>query len=266
VHEEALTRFRLREPFDHGSRSTGLVADLRAAVPSDGPLSVLDLGAGLGSNFRYLAPRLGGLQAWHLYERRVELLRELPDELGRWAAERSLLNQRTGSSLVLGSWRVQWSLLGPVLPETTADAVVAHGFLDDLGWDGLQDFAEWLTTRRVPFLASANADGRVRLSPGHPFDEVVLEREGTGGDAVEAFAGLLEGYDVRVESTDWNVGSDRPDMAQAVVAEIARLSSHRHEALGWQAERFDQIEQGRLELRIGQQDLLARPRTRPWMG
>ena len=49
---DSLAWLRLAEPFDHAARSAGLVADLRAALPADRPIGIIDLGAGIGSNLR----------------------------------------------------------------------------------------------------------------------------------------------------------------------------------------------------------------------
>src|SRR5882672_1819965 len=44
----------LREPADHAARSMELARALLETLPGDRPLRVLDLGAGSGSNLRYL--------------------------------------------------------------------------------------------------------------------------------------------------------------------------------------------------------------------
>jgi hypothetical protein len=61
----------LREPFDAAARAATLVTELRAHVArgtDDAPLAIVDLGAGAGSNLRYLAPLLGGVQRWRLVD------------------------------------------------------------------------------------------------------------------------------------------------------------------------------------------------------
>jgi hypothetical protein len=254
---DSLAWLRLAEPFDHAARSAGLVADLRAALPADRPIGIVDLGAGIGSNLRYVAPRLGGEQEWLLVDRREQLLEELPDELGRWAAERALPVHRGGDVLYVGPWRVRWSPLGDVFPDVGAHAIVANGYLASLDQAAIQDLADWLVERGVPFLASANPDQRTRISPDHALDDTVLAA--AGPDPVEMLAGLLDGFDVRVESTDWRIGPDQPELQRALIARIGGDAP-------WIAERLEQIDRGRLDVVVGHQELLARPRARGWLG
>jgi hypothetical protein len=253
---DSLAWLRLAEPFDHAARSAGLALDLRKALPADRPIGIVDLGAGIGSNLRYLAPRLGGEQEWHLFDRRPRVLDELPDELGRWAAERALPAHRSGDVLYVGPWQVRWSVLGDVLPDVGAHAVVANGFLASLDQSAIQDLADWLVERGVPFLASANPDQRVRIVPAHARDDSLAP---VVPDPVEMLAGLLDGFDVRVESTDWRIGPDRGELQRALVARVGGDAA-------WVADRLEQIERGRLEIVLGHQELLARPRARGWLG
>ena len=254
---DSLAWLRLAEPSDHAARSEGLVADLRKALPVERPIGLVDLGAGIGSNMRYLAPRLGGEQEWHLFDRRQKVLDELPDELGRWAAEHALPAHRSGDVLYVGPWQVHWSALGETLPDVGAHAIVANGFLASLDQAAIQDLADWLVERGLPFLASANLDQRMRIVPAHALDDAVLLL--AQPDPVEMLAGLLDGFDVRVESTDWRIGPERAELQRALVARVGGDAA-------WAADRIEQIERGRLEIVLGHQELLARPRARGWLG
>src|SRR6185369_8724301 len=81
----------LREPFDAAARATPLVAELRRHIPrgtSAAPFEVVDLGAGAGSNLRYLAPRVGGEQQWRLVDHDRVLLDAALVATSAWAASR----------------------------------------------------------------------------------------------------------------------------------------------------------------------------------
>ena len=79
VGDRAVSRFderwlALREPCDHAARSGALAARFVEAV---GPSPrLVDLGAGTGSNLRYLAPRLPTAQRWLLVDHDPALLRQ----------------------------------------------------------------------------------------------------------------------------------------------------------------------------------------------
>ena len=66
----------LREPADHAARSTALAALLDRHFGRRESLRVVDLGAGQGSNLRWLAPRLSMAQHWLLVDHDEGLLKQ----------------------------------------------------------------------------------------------------------------------------------------------------------------------------------------------
>src|SRR5437764_950592 len=64
----------LREPVDHRSRSPRLAREIARRLMGRPPLHVLDLGAGTGSNLRYLARYLLPIQHWRMVDRDRALL------------------------------------------------------------------------------------------------------------------------------------------------------------------------------------------------
>src|SRR5947207_1786351 len=74
----------LREPADHKARSARLASTIADVLPSVYDLAVLDLGAGTGSNFRYLSRRLERhrRQHWLLVDHDAALLARAEQELG----------------------------------------------------------------------------------------------------------------------------------------------------------------------------------------
>ena len=79
----------LREPADTAARPPDLVDWIAPSLPRDRSVHVLDLATGTGSNLRYLAPRLGGLQQWVLADHDPALLGAMPERLAAWRQETS---------------------------------------------------------------------------------------------------------------------------------------------------------------------------------
>src|SRR5690606_37934264 len=72
----------LREPADHRARAAELLPELGAWWRARRGTHVVDLGAGAGSNLRYLAPRLPGAQWWTLVDRDPALLARAAPPVG----------------------------------------------------------------------------------------------------------------------------------------------------------------------------------------
>jgi SAM-dependent methyltransferase len=91
----------LREPADTAARPPDLVDWIAPSLPRDRSVHVLDLATGTGSNLRYLAPRLGGLQQWVLADHDPALLGAMPERLATWAAANDVAVGTAGKSLTL---------------------------------------------------------------------------------------------------------------------------------------------------------------------
>src|SRR5437899_1031226 len=74
----------LREPADVAARSALLTREVVDAIGRHHPLSILDLGAGTGSNLRYLAGRLPAPQRWLLVDRDPTLLADMRTRTASW--------------------------------------------------------------------------------------------------------------------------------------------------------------------------------------
>ena len=75
----------LREPADHRSRNTDVLAALRAAFARRDEMTIVDLGCGTGSNLRATAPWLGRKQHWLLVDHDPRLLTAARQRLIAWA-------------------------------------------------------------------------------------------------------------------------------------------------------------------------------------
>lgn len=227
----------MREPLDHAARrrAASVLAPLRSALRSacvsseaeeatqrathpgtqaetqtaaramPRALVVLDLGAGTGSNLRFLAPRLGGLQRWHLTDHDVRLLSAAGRATARWARTRTGAppvmtgaapssfatpgreadtTRRAHAFAVFGiDARDRWSADAIPLPEDLralerlpfdrADLVTASALLDLVGEAWLRELVVRCAAAGAAVLWSLDVDGRARLAPADRADRLV---------------------------------------------------------------------------------------------
>ncbi|HSK54074.1 MAG TPA: methyltransferase domain-containing protein [Jiangellales bacterium] len=260
----------LREPADHAARSAGATALLPPLVerlPATRPVRVLDLGCGIGSNVRWLAPRLPAPQHWVLVDHDPALLDHAVASLQGWS---EVLLSVTGHPLSLSDLRS--SDLADI------DLVTGSALLDVLTGPELEHLVAVSASAGTPVLLALSVDGRVTLEPPLPEDAGLRvafdahqrrERDGAhqlGSEAARHARRLLRryGYDVRGAATPWSLGpthaalamtwydgwaaaaaEERPDLAEGAVR--ARTVRRRQAA------------RGELRVQVGHVDLLALP-------
>ena len=99
----------LREPFDHAALNVALARRL-ADRPAGRP-RLIDLGAGTGSLFRYLAPIIGRRQDWVLVDADAALLDDAFGRTAAWARRQGFAATSPGDALLVhtprGLWRMQ---------------------------------------------------------------------------------------------------------------------------------------------------------------
>ena len=272
----------LREPHDAASRSLALAHALARALPPRPRL--IDLGAGTGSLFRWLAPILAGPQSWTLADADRALLARAFEDIAAWAAARGLATTTSDGALLVhtraGAWRIEAEIVdlaGPLgeLRLNRYDAVVCSALLDLVSADWITALAAIL---KKPLLACLSVDGSDSLRPAHPLDRPVLaafhrdQRRHKGlGLALGARAPTVlhaalraRGFAVTSAITDWRIppdAADLLDMLAASHAEVAAraLPARRHAIRAWAGLRARQIDQRRLAMRIGHRDSLALP-------
>ncbi|MGE5154510.1 MAG: class I SAM-dependent methyltransferase [Bdellovibrio bacteriovorus] len=245
----------LREPADHRARSQALVRELVAWLedrPSPGPRQLLDLGAGTGSNLRYLAPRLAGAQEWVCVDQDPELLAALIEQTSTWARAQGLVPNPEAGGLRIQGRRQVWQIAtrrldlavallgGPAaLPLTPGSVVTASALMDLVSEPWLADLIQACRRQGAPLLATLNYDGRVEINPREPLDGLVIAlvnghqgRDKGLGPALGPSApralrrlGEAAGYRCLSAECDWELEPDQPAIQQALVtgwAEAAR--------------------------------------------
>ncbi len=252
----------LREPADHAARPASLLQQLTAAMPEQAPWHIVDLGAGTGSNLRYLAPRLDGNQQWLLLDHDAELLNQA-------------INKAPIANATKVETHVQDISAWP-LPIKDAHLVTAAALLDLVTADWLAQLAQACAQHRLPALLALNYDGRINLSPEHPSDALIIAAVNAhqqsekamglalGPKAVEVARQqfMAQGYQVLVMASDWQLTPAQPALQRALLEgwhEAACAQQPQQAALFdiWLQDRIAQLASS--EIRVGHQDILAIP-------
>ncbi len=263
----------LREPFDLAARNVALARRLADRLPRRP--RVMDLGAGTGSMFRFLAPIIGRGQDWTLVDADAALLDDAFGHTAAWARRHHFAATADGNELLVSTPHGLWRMRAEVrdlaaLPSTRlhdADAVVCSALLDLVS-------ASWLSRLRdalaVPFLACLTADGRDVWRPRHPSDAIVLaafrrdmQRDKGFGPALGTSASGALAATASAQS-DWRIPRPALGMQRALIdatADAARNARPARTAVitEWQEARLRQALRGRLAITIGHRDILVLP-------
>jgi hypothetical protein len=164
-----------REPVDHRSRNPRLGRTLAQHFDGWPSVTVVDLGAGTGSNLRATAPLLPAEQHWTLVDRDQALLDAAVTRLTAWAdaAHPSAggLALRKGPRLINVAFRQAdlardlEAALGPA-----ADVVTAAALFDLVSADFIERLASLLAARQSAFYTVLTYDGDQRWQPEHDAD------------------------------------------------------------------------------------------------
>jgi hypothetical protein len=277
----------LREPSDAAARSAALVATLRSTLEpgtAGAPLAIVDLGAGAGSNLRYLAPLLRGTQHWRLVDHDAQLLDAALATTATWARERGARVRHHGSTLVADAdglelrvqcQRADLARLDAIeLPQ--AGLVTAAALLDLVSQGWLDALARRCHAAGAAVCFALTYDGRTTATPPEPEDAEALELfnrhqcsdKGFGpalgpaapSAAERAFAAL--GFDTATAFSDWHVERQAATLQRALLdgwlGAAAEIAPARRTALeSWHARRTAHVSAGRSELVVGHMDLVA---------
>jgi hypothetical protein len=277
----------LREPFDAAARSAALIAELRTHVArgtAAAPLAVVDLGAGAGSNLRYLAPLLGGAQRWRLADHDRALLDAALAATNAWAKQRGSEVTRTATALEIRGAAFACDVrCEPVeLAELTAvelphgGLVTAAALLDLVSRDWLDKLAQRCRAARAAVSLALTYDGRTTAKPGEPEDAAVLALfnrhqlfdkgfgPALGMRAAAAAEAAFEahGYELRLATSDWLVGPEEHALQLALLegwlgAALEIAPESRLALTSWFERRRAHVLAGRSSLSVGHVDLVG---------
>jgi hypothetical protein len=272
----ALEWLRLREPVDHRSRAVGLIEPLQKWWRARGAARVLDLGSGLGSNVRYLAPRLPGPQRWTLVDQDAGLLSLAP---------------KAGDAAVPGVESIQ-RVRGDLAEEGLravegADLVTASALLDLVSQEWLDALVATCARRKCAALFALSWDGTISWGSGaarsdaDPEDALVLDavrahqrRDKGLGPALGPTAGAAvehafrrTGFRTWTAASPWVLGPADAELARQLVdgcvtPAVELMPEMAHRIYSWAERRRAAVEVGAFQLNVGHLDVLALPDER----
>jgi hypothetical protein len=256
----------LREPADAAARSAALTRRIASEIECHVPLRIVDLGAGTGSNVRYLTSRLPRPQHWLLVDRDEALLEHA--------------RRRTAMAGLVETCEMN---LGPVESLEICSGrhlVTASALLDLVSEGWLQALAGQCRVAGAAALFALTYDGRFECRPAEPEDHVIralMNRHqqrsdkgfgaAAGPDATvcaeRAFAAA--GYHVQRERSDWILDPDARDLQHQLIegwaSAAAEVAPDQLEMIAsWTTRRLAHVEAGRSRIVVGHQDLIAWPR------
>lgn len=277
---------RLREPADAAARNQALTARLIAWRRRHDALSVLDLGSGTGTNFRFLAGALGGKQRWRLLDHDPTLLARAGETLRQWAVRRGMTASDEGETLVLkdntNHYRLEWLCLDlnedweQLAAVPNMRLVTASALIDLVSADWLARLARRCRQWRAALLIVLSYDGSIAWEPTTEDDERVREwinrhqctdkgfGPALGPDAAPTLADLLErlGYRVDLRPSPWLLAAQDAALQTALLdgwTEAVRQIAPGPDTWldDWSRHRRDLIERGHSRLSVGHWDLFA---------
>lgn len=260
----------LREAMDHRSRAHGLAAlaarHLRRKTGGQ-PARVIDLGAGSGSNLRYLAPRLGQPMEWQLIDQDAGLLA---------TAVRTTPLDDDGASRLSTDIVNLAAPLSPVL--AGADLVTASALIDLVSRIWIEKLVEACAQAGAAVLIAVSVDGRIRFSDHDADDDIVCRAiaydqaydkgfgPALGGTAPAVLINALarRGYAVTAQQSDWYIEAGDAVLARALIegwrdAATCQRPDGAERIARWAERRSEDVEQGRTRLRVGHIDVLGLP-------
>lgn len=212
---------RLREPADHRARHPAIAHEVARLFANRQSIAIVDLGSGLGSNLRALAPELPCDQSWRLVDHDLHMLAAARGDLACWAPARrhgeGIVMDVDGRHVEVTTHCLDLAHSVDALFEPRPDLVTAAALFDLVSAQWIDTLADAAARYGVPVYATLTYDGRDSGDPAHPLDAMVLKAlhvhqhrdkgfgPAAGPDAVDVLRKAFESrrFDVRTGPSPW---------------------------------------------------------------
>ncbi len=218
-----------RYPFDAAGRNREIKKQFLELMNSKGKatLSLVDIGAGTGSNCRYWIDRIPQHQHWKLIEQNPAFIKPCLENLTHFAIEQGYHREHhpAGLTMVAGEKHIHIDLLNVSLFEvgiatdlSQTDAITANAVFDLLTREQFDNFIQTITEHPVIFLATLNYGG-MYFTPEHSYDQEFIDLyeqhmrrwqpfgKSMGPACVQLMPEILEKYGLKVHSLEsyWQI-------------------------------------------------------------
>jgi SAM-dependent methyltransferase len=253
----------LREEADFEARAASLLSHFDFS--KSGVLRVIDLGAGTGSNLRYLAPHIPCAQNWTLID-----------------ADRALLDAVSGPAIAvdLNVTLRQLDLMQDLgaVPFDECDLITASALFDLVSEAWVDRLAKKCAEAKIRYgLFATSVDGYISWTPVEPDDNTVsalfnahMRRDKGFGPALgqdapqtieKCFAAA--GYRVFFGDSAWRLAAEDAELQSHLLhgyveASVEQAPEKAEMVRDWAARRRTHIAQGNSELIVGHRDVLVR--------
>jgi hypothetical protein len=277
-----------REAADVRARNISIVNSLREFLDDFEQINVVDLGAGTGALFRYLAPRLSGCQTWRLVDRSDNLLRQSASRLVTWADAKQLTVGGSKDLWCASNAREEYCLfheqkdfgrgLADFSFHSQIHLITASALLDLVSLNWIEELIALCSRIQASFYGSLTYDGKIDWLPSHPSDIKLLRLlnkdqrrdkglgPALGPDSIVAVKRCLalRGFVVSTAPSPWILGAEDADLQKALLSQWSALLEQNsdwnpHEFRLWRKFRLEAIARGKSQLTVGHQDIWAVP-------
>lgn len=263
-----------RNPLDEQSRSKIVLHAVQKLLTPLSTLKILDLGAGLGSSFMYLADKISQDQHWIMLENDPTLRTAGSKNLVNWLKQKGFSQQE--DHFVKGTKKISFqyyagSFLDPTdiqqIRQTTPTLITASAFFDIFAPHQIEQFLSQF--RGIPLYTSLNYNS-MNFSRNTHIDDYFLDtytkhmrREQVFGRALgnQVLEWFSSKYDIETHDTStWHLNRNTPRVNQILFQymkeSIPEIDTQTAKLDRWLSNRIDAINSDELELHVHHDDFL----------